>query len=139
MTQVLLEQDSFFEIYSIQEFKAVYVEFRGDFDVEKYKYVCQKTLDLSVEHKSLAVVSNHTKTTPVPKEAQKWFTIEFSKVIKEKAHETPNLQLVIINLKKDPLLQNIAQFVGYLFNLMTDLKFKYLHSKEEAWEYLGIS
>ena len=53
--------------------------------------------------------------------------------------DTPNLQLVIINQKKDPLRQNIAQFMGYLFNLMTDLKFQYVHSKEEAWEYLGIS
>jgi tryptophanase len=139
MTQILLEQDSFFNIYSIQEFKAVYVEFKGDFDVEKYKYVCQKALDLAVKYNSLAVVSNHLKTTPVPKEAQKWFTIEFCKVIKDKVKDTPNLQLVIINQKKDPLRQNIAQFMGYLFNLMTDLKFHYVHSKEEAWEYLGIS
>lgn len=134
----LMIEDSFYKVELSLATKIVFVTYVGDFDVVKYKEATLAVLDLFEQEKVYAVIADHRNTDPLPKEVQKWFVHDLSRIIKSRfGKQLDQLVLVSIINSEDPVRKAIAGFLVYMLKLFIGIKCYYVGSEEEALNCCG--
>lgn len=134
----LMIEDSFYRVELSLATKIVFVTYFGNFDVEKYKEANFAVLDLFEQGKANAVIADHRNTDPLPKEVQKWFVHDLSRILKTRfGKQIDQLILVAIINSHDPVRKAIAGFLVYMLKLFIGVRCYYVGTEEEALACCG--
>lgn len=136
----LIMEDPFYRLELSLATKIAFVAYMGDFDIEKYKATTLAMLDLFEEGKALYAIADHRNTEPLPKEVQKWFVHDLSRILKAKfGKQLDQIVLVSIVNTDDPVRKAIAGFLVYMLKLFIGVKCYYVGTMEDALACCGIT
>lgn len=130
--KTIAENESYM-LQFLEREKVLVISYKNQFNLLAYKEANMKALEMAKSREIVGVIGDHRQTSPMTKEAQKWFTYEFTKLVNQELGEyRKELKLVAIYNNQDMLRRVIVTFVVHVFGLITGMKFYYTHTYKDA-------
>lgn len=135
MDKHLLFQARYCEISHLPEVNCIYLDIIGSFNMEEYKTMFGKFMELILEHQAKGMIADQRRSDGSNMEMRSWLVMNWLPELKKKLNN-PKFKVAGINTAKYGFKKFISTYLEKAVNMTTGLETKAFENLETAYEWM---